>query len=100
MTPGEAELTRQLEVALSALSGIEASRRENAVAASEVGSDVTVRRTPWFPTRTEPGDGEGCMTTNALADGVINPRSIKWSASSGLQGSASMSSPKMSECIR
>ena len=61
---------------------------------------VSVRRTPWFPTRTGPGDGEGCMTTNALADGAINPRSINWSGSSGLQGSASMSSPKRSECIR
>jgi hypothetical protein len=29
MTPREAELTRQLEVALSALSGMEALRREN-----------------------------------------------------------------------
>ena len=29
MTPREAELTRQLEAALSALSGMEALRREN-----------------------------------------------------------------------
>ena len=62
-------------------------------------SNVSVRRTPWFPTRTGPGDGEGCMTTNALADGAISPRSINWSGSSGLQGSASMSSPKRSEYI-
>ena len=27
------------------------------------------------------------MTTNALADGAINPRSINWSGSSALQGS-------------
>jgi hypothetical protein len=59
-----------------------------------------VRRTPWFPIGLEPGDGEGCMATNVLADGAINPRSINWSGSSGLQGSASMSSPKRSECIR
>jgi hypothetical protein len=30
------------------------------------------------------------MTTNVLADGAINPRSINWSRSSGLQGSAAL----------
>ena len=36
---------------------------------------VSVRRTPWFPIQSEPGDGRGCMTSNAVAD-ATNPRSI------------------------
>jgi hypothetical protein len=42
MTPREAELTRQLEAALSALSGMEALRRENQLLRQKLGNRPAV----------------------------------------------------------